>query len=272
MGTHTKDKIVSSKVNLQTYAQILKIARGAKISIYNIVQTIVGCIVKVFCEREPMSDEVREVFYKFVDLDRAKNGFSLAAPILHDLQMTKCLAIISMKKKEIPEIVLLEKDGEQITENKNNDEILTVFLQAFSPKILRGLQKIMQQENFHNLTDALFFAIHETAVDPGDVLHDEVLQIFEETNNLSYTASPEIGSRKDVDNMPQSCFELKARKRPYTLSFEVQEKMREKQRQKEELKTLQYTEDLQQLKQRRAGVEFVRLNEYEDETFCFDDD
>ena len=248
MGVH-KDKILNTKVNLRSFAKLQAISQRANISIYKILQTVIDCVLKVFCEREPISDEMREVFYKFIDFDKAKNGFSFVSPDmdLQNLNMSKNLAIVTYRKKKIPEVVLIERNGEQMTENRNNDEILSVFMQAFSPKILRGLQSIMQTEKFHNLTDALFFAIHETAVVPGDVLHDEVLQIFDEANNITYTASPEFENSKDVDNMPQSRFEMKARKRPYNLSFEAQEKIRERQKQKEDCETVQYFDNLEQI-------------------------
>ena len=109
------------------------IAERANIKVYKLLQIVVDCYIKTFCESEPINDYMREILCKFIDIDRAKNGFSLIAPTLQNLNMSKCFAIVSKAKSTIPEIVLIEKEGDSITQNINSDTILTEFLQAFSP-------------------------------------------------------------------------------------------------------------------------------------------
>ena len=222
------DKVINTKINIRTYAQLRAIADRANLTIYNILQSVIDCFVKCFCEREPINDYMREILCKFIDIDRAKNGFSLLAPTLRDLSMSKCLAIVSKAKKTIPEIVLIEKDGDSITENLNSDAILTEFLQAFSPKILRGLQKIKESENMHNLTDALLYATNETAY-PKDPLHNEIEQLFSEANNcaicaqLQPTGAHRGARQKQIENLCAGDFEPKNYKRPYTRQYKESE-------------------------------------------------
>lgn len=223
-----KEKVVNTKVSFRTFEQLKVIAKRANVSIYTILQVVVNCFVKVFCEREPMTDEMREILYKFTDFDRVKDGFCLSAPILGNVRMSKCLAIVSKQNKDISEIVLIENENDTLTENRNNDEILAIFLQAFSPAILRGLRSIMQTEKMHNLTDALFFAIRETTPAPGDLIHEEVRELFEDADEFVCGESPM--TKPAVDNMPASRWEFGTHKRQYTKSFEAfeREQMKDK--------------------------------------------
>ena len=172
-----KFNVIGTKISPHAFEQINAIASRAHVSVYSLLQVVIDCYIKVFCCSEPISDYMREVLYKFTDFDRAKRGFSFVSATLRNLSMSKCLAIVSAPKKEIPEIVLLEKEGENITENRNSDQILTEFLQAFSPKVLRGLQTIMRKEKAHNLADALIYAVNE-AIAPEETLHDEINALF----------------------------------------------------------------------------------------------
>ena len=172
-----KFNVIGTKISPHAFEQINAIASRAHVSVYSLLQVVIDCYIKVFCCSEPISDYMREVLYKFTDFDRAKKGFSFVSHTLRNLSMSKCLAIVSAPKKEIPEIVLLEKEGENITENRNSDQILTEFLQAFSPKVLRGLQTIMRKEKAHNLADALIYAVNE-AIAPEETLHDEINALF----------------------------------------------------------------------------------------------
>lgn len=223
-----KDKVINTKINIRTYAQLRAIADRANLTIYNILQSVIDCFVKCFCEREPINDYMREILCKFIDIDRAKNGFSLLAPTLRDLSMSKCLAIVSKAKKTIPEIVLIEKDGDSITQNINSDAILTEFLRAFSPKVLRGLQMIQEREQMHNLTDALHFAINEIA-QPKDPLHSEIEQLFIDANNCiccaeaTGTGCQRGKSKKQIENLSAGAFEPKNYKRPYNKQYKEYE-------------------------------------------------
>lgn len=224
----TDYKVINTKINPRAYAQMRAIAERANIKVYALLQIVVDCYIKTFCEREPINDYMREILCKFIDMDRAKNGFSLIAPILRNLSMSKCLAIVSQAKKTIPEIVLIEKDGDSITQNINSDAILTEFLRAFSPKILRGLQMIKEREQMHNLTDALHFAINEIA-QPKDPLHSEIEQLFTDANNLVLSAEIQPieaqrgKSRKQIENLSAGDFEPKNYKRPYTRQYKESE-------------------------------------------------
>ena len=172
-----KFKVIGTKISPLAFEQINAIADRAHVSVYSLLQVVIDCYIKVFCECVPISEYMQEILYKFTDFDRAKNGFSFVSATLRNLSMSKCLAIVSAPKKQIPEIVLLEKEGENITENRNSDQILTEFLQAFSPKVLRGIQTIMRNEKAHNLTDALIYAVNE-AIAPEETLHDEINELF----------------------------------------------------------------------------------------------
>ena len=222
------EKVINTKINIRSYAQLRAIADRANLTIYNILQSVIDCFVKCFCEREPINDYMREILCKFIDIDRAKNGFSLLAPTLRNLSMSKCLAIVSQAKKTIPEIVLIEKDGDSITQNINSDAILTEFLRAFSPKILRGLQIIKEREQMHNLTDALHFAINETAT-PKDPLHSEIEQLFTDANNLVLSAEIQPieaqrgKNRKQIENLSAGAFEPKRYKRTYNKQYKEHE-------------------------------------------------
>lgn len=216
------EKVVNTKVSFRTFEQLKAIAKRTNVTIYTILQVVVNCFVKVFCEREPITDEMREILYKFTDFDRVKDGFCLSAPILGNVRMSKCLAIVSKQNKNISEIVLIENEKDTLTENRNNDEILTIFLQAFSPAILCGLRSIMKAEKMHNLTDALFFAIRETTPAPGDLIHEEVRELFEDADEFV------CGERKMikpvVDNIPASRWEFGTHKRQHTKNFEAFER------------------------------------------------
>ena len=222
------DKAISTKIHINKYAQLQAIADRANITIYNILQSTIDCYIKCFCESAPINDYTRELLSKFIDIDRAKNGFSLIAPYLRNLSISKCLAIVSKAKKTIPEIVLIEKDGDNITENLNRDAILTEFLQAFSPKVLHSLQKIKDSEKMHNLTDALLFATNEIA-HPKDPLHSEIEQLFSEANNcaicaqLQPTGAHRGARQKQIENLCAGDFEPKNYKRPYTRQYNESE-------------------------------------------------
>ena len=224
----TDYKVINTKINPRAHAQMRAIAERANIKVYALLQIVVDCYIKTFCEREPINDYMREILCKFIDMDRAKNGFSLIAPTLRNLSMSKCLAIVSQAKKTIPEIVLIEKDGDSITQNINSDAILTEFLRAFSPKILRGLQMIKEREQMHNLTDALHFAINEIA-QPKDPLHSEIEQLFTDANNLVLSAEIQPieaqrgKSRKQIENLSAGAFEPKNYKRPYNRKYKEHE-------------------------------------------------
>ena len=214
------DKVINTKISLKAYAQLCAITDRANIKIYTILQCVVDCFIKCFCESEPINDYMREMLSKFVDIDRAKNGFCFCAPLLQNLEMTKCLAIVTKAKKTIPEIVLIQTENGKVTENHNSDKILTEFLQAFSPKILHGLQRIKKSEKMHNLTDALLFAVNEIAY-PKDPLHSEIEQMFTDINNAVYhdedAHAKQTGrkGKKQLENLCASAFELKQYKRPY---------------------------------------------------------
>ena len=222
------DKVINTKIHIRTYAQLRAIADRANLTIYNILQNVIDCFIKCFCEREPINDSMREILCKFLDLDRAKNGFSLIAPTMQYISMSKCLAILSRTKKTIPEIVLIEKDGDSITQNMNSDAILTEFLQAFSPKILHGLRKIQDKEKLHNLADALLLATNEMA-HPKDPIHSEIEQLFSEANNCAISAQIQPtgahkGAReKQIENLCAGDFEPKNYKRPYTRQYNESE-------------------------------------------------
>lgn len=224
----TDYKVINTKISPRAHAQMRAIAERANIKVYALLQIVVDCYIKTFCEREPINDYMREILCKFIDMDRAKNGFSLIAPILRNLSMSKCLAIVSQDKKTIPEIVLIEKDGDSITQNINSDAILTEFLRAFSPKILRGLQMIKEREQMHNLTDALHFAINEIA-QPKDPLHSEIEQLFTDANNLVLSAqiqpteAQRDRNRKQIENLSAGAFEPKNYKRPYNRQYKEYE-------------------------------------------------
>lgn len=212
------DKVINTKVNIRAYEQLQAIAARKNITIYNVLQSVLDCFAKCMCEREPINDYMREILCKFIDIDRAQNGFSLLAPTLRDLSMSKCLAIVSKAKKTIPEIVLIEQDGDSITQNINSDAILTEFLRAFSPKILHGLQTIKEREEMHNLTDALLYAINETAT-IKDPLHNEIEQLFAEANNcaicaqLQPTGASKGQRQKQIENLCAGDFAPKNYKR-----------------------------------------------------------
>ena len=224
----TDYKVINTKISPRAHAQMRAIAERANIKVYALLQIVVDCYIKTFCEREPINDYMREILCKFIDMDRAKNGFSLIAPNLRNLSMSKCLAIVSQAKKTIPEIVLIEKDGDSITQNINSDAILTEFLRAFSPKILRGLQMIKEREQMHNLTDALHFAINEIA-QPKDPLHSEIEQLFTDANNLVLSAqiqpteAQRDRNRKQIENLSAGAFEPKNYKRPYNKQYKEYE-------------------------------------------------
>ena len=217
-------KVIATKVTKRAYIQLKAIAERANIKVYALLQIVIDCYIKTFCEKEPINDYMREILCKFIDIDRAKTGFSLIAPILRNLSITKCLAIVSQAKKTIPEIVLIEKDGDSITQNINKDAILTEFLQAFSPKILRDLQMIQEREQMHNLTDALHFAINEIA-QPKDPLHSEIEQLFTDANNLVLSAEIQPTgaqrgkSKKQLENLCAGAFEPKNYKRTYCRQY-----------------------------------------------------
>ena len=224
----TDYKVINTKINPRAHAQMRAIAERANIKVYALLQIVVDCYIKTFCEREPINDYMREILCKFIDMDRAKNGFSLIAPTLRNLSMSKCLAIVSQAKKTIPEIVLIEKDGDIITQNINSDDILTEFLRAFSPKVLRGLQMIQEREQMHNLTDALHFAINEIA-QPKDPLHSEIELLFTDANNLVLSAQIQPTetqrgrNRKQIENLSAGEFEPKNYKRPYNKQYKEYE-------------------------------------------------
>ena len=190
-------KMIATRINPKSFAQLQAIAERANLKVYYILQVVIDCIIKVFSYSESISNETQEILYKFCDLDRAKKGFSFTGIDLQNLEFSKCLAIISKKGKDIPGIIELEKDGENITENRNTDDILTTFLQAFSPKILRGLQEIKETDKMHNLTDALYFAINNSKV-LKDPLHDEILELFNDANNA--TQSTQVQSEQEQRN------------------------------------------------------------------------
>ena len=222
------DKVINTKVSIRAYEQLQAIAARKNITIYNVLQSVLDCFAKCMCEREPVNDYMREILCKFIDLDRAQNGFSLLAPNLRDLSMSKCLAIVSKAKKTIPEIVLIEQDGDSTTQNVNSDAILIEFLQAFAPKILHSLQKIKDREEMHNLTDALLYAVNETAT-IKDPLHSEIEQLFAEANNCAICAQLQpTGARKgqrqaQIENLCAGDFAPKNYKRPYNRQFDESE-------------------------------------------------
>ena len=215
-----QEKVINTKISHKAHAQLCAITDRANIKIYTILQCVVDCFIKCFCESEPINDYMREMLSKFVDIDRAKNGFCFCAPLLQNLKMTKCLAIVTKAKKTIPEIVLIQTENGKVTENHNSDKILTEFLQAFSPKILHGLQRIKGNEKMHNLTDALLYAVNEIAY-PKDPLHSEIEQMFTDINNAVYydedAHAKQTGrkSKKQMENLCASAFELKQYKRQY---------------------------------------------------------
>lgn len=217
-----KEKILGTKVSFRSFEQLKAIEKRTNVSIYKFMQVVVNCFLKTFCEREPISDETREILYKFTDFDKMKSGCCTVAPIFEKWKMSKFLAFVQDKNKTIPELVLIENDKNTLTENRNNDEILTIFLQAFSPAILRGLRSIMKAEKMHNLTDALFFAIHETTPAPGDLIHEEVRELFEDADE--FVCGERQMTKPAVDNMPASRWEFGTHKRPYTKSFEAFER------------------------------------------------
>ena len=224
----TDYKVINTKISPRAFAQMRAIAERANIKVYKLLQIVVDCYIKTFCESEPINDYMREILCKFIDIDRAKNGFSLIAPTLQNLNMSKCFAIVSKAKSTIPEIVLIEKEGDSITQNINSDTILTEFLQAFSPKILHYLQKIKNSERMHNLTDALFYATQEIAC-PKDPLHNEIEQLFTDANNSVISAQIQPISaqknikRKCIENLCASDFEPQNYKRTHNRHYDEYE-------------------------------------------------
>lgn len=214
-----KDKVVNTKIYRNKFDTIKAITEKSGISIFRFLQTVLDCFYKCFCDGEPITEETREIISKFIDFERTKNGFSLIAPNKRDIRFSKCLAILNVNGKEIPELLLLEKDGDNITENLNRDRILIEFLSAFSPPILRKLKSIQKAEKTRNLIDALNLAVFSSSDLPEDTLHNEIMELFEESDNIVLSADLK---HNNTDNLPSGAFDKIGKyKRPYTLTKEM---------------------------------------------------
>lgn len=236
-----QDRILATKIYKDKFETIKIIAEKSGFSIYRFLQIILDCFYKCFCDGEPITEETREVISKFIDIERAKNGFSLIAPNKGDLRFSKCLAIININGKEIPEILLIEKDGDNITENLNRDKILIEFFSAFSPPILRKLKSIQKAEKSRNLTDALNLAVFSSSDLPEDTLHNEIMELFEESDNIVLSAD---SKHKNTEDLPSGAFdEIGKYKRTYTRRKEFTTPERGEE---EKFLPLEYVESLQE--------------------------
>lgn len=258
---------IGTKVTFEALEQMKTISKVTGVSIYVFLQVIIDAVLKTLFTEDVQNESVNEILRLFVDFKKAKDGFTLLSPTVQNLFVSQILGIIQQKDKSVPEVVAIRMNdaGEMMT-NRNNDEILKTFLCAFSPALLEKLEKIKVEYSKGTLTAALAFAICE-AMPSESTISDEIKSLFEDANTIvcsSDFSKPERTKEAErtaqIENLSSGVFENVPCK--YTRGrnweeFERQESKKAAQR---------------QLEQRRAGVEFVSLNEYEDETFCFDDD
>lgn len=250
-GTKT-EKVVNTKISYDAFQRLQKVTSKANISIYNFLQIVIDCFYRCFCGNEPVTEEMREILDKFINLERSRNGFSLIAPYLRDIEFSKFLAILSKKNKGVPEIVLIQKEGDSVSQNLNRDEILSAFLLSFSPRLLRDLRSIQQTEKLTYLTDALNLAIRPASVLPEDIIHNEIMELFEDANNIVIVNNE--GGRNGDNITSGSLGEIGRYKRKHNKSFSGYESEETKRRESPD--PLDYADSLQEIEESFSETEY----------------
>lgn len=175
-------RVIATKIDPESFEQISAISECAGVKNYNLIQTILDCVIKTLCKAEIPNRYASEILRSFADFSKVRGGFSFINPNILNIETASIIALAdgrtTRKKSRILEPVLISKkeDG-GFSVVTNGDRLLSVFLGCFSPAILHKLQKVKTQYKLNSLSDSLRFALDETLGDP-DPISDEIKELF----------------------------------------------------------------------------------------------
>jgi len=174
---------IGTKLSKSSFEQVKATAERGNFQIYNFLQVIIEAVLKTLCFDDVPNEYVKRVVRDFVELPKVRDGFALCAPNSDErlLHVSESLVFVKKGKRKFPEAVLLKTDKNgDVHLKRQEDEILTAFLQAFSPSTLAALERVREEQETHNLTSALKLCVAEMTPE-RDLIEEEVRELFSDT-------------------------------------------------------------------------------------------
>lgn len=173
---------IATKIHIEAYAQLQKIAQKTGLKVYNMLQYVIECYLRYYSEDEPITDNMQKVVDGFANFRTLKESFLFCQP-MPMFYADSCLFFMKNKNKPQMQPILIKKANDEYLQTINKDEILKVFLLSFMPEVLTDLQDLKDRHNMLSLADAVLFAIKEQTDPKRYDITAEIKELFSDNAN-----------------------------------------------------------------------------------------
>lgn len=198
--------VISTKIPPKAKEKLTKIAKGWNLSCYELFQALLLVIIRYFDKETIISEELNSVVQAFLnELSTYKDSFNpLGITAYNKEKIDSAILFAKTKDNQIPQLFAVYKDENgTIKDNYNIDDLLSMFLNSFDPKILELLNK----ENKNNSNFSLAQTLHDLVIrgilaDKKDEIKEDIKTMFSDVrictgqkinNDVFYKRKKNIG-------------------------------------------------------------------------------
>lgn len=182
MAERSKYTVISTKIPPLAKEKLIQIAQGWNLSCYELFQALLLVIIRYFDKETTISEEMNTVVQAFLrELSNNKKRFNPLAIKSHkEEKINKAIFFATTKENQTPQLIAIKRDGNgNFKENYNIDDMLSMFLNSYDPKILKLLKNESKKKNNFGLAQTL----HELIVkgilaDNKENIEDEIRSMF----------------------------------------------------------------------------------------------
>lgn len=176
-------KLVATKVKPADREKFGAIAQGFNMTSYELVQALVLALVRYFDKDSLVTYEHNIMLTTFCDLFMSTgdsfNPLSLNGKDRREIG--KAIVFVNSKQSDRPQVMAIAKDGKgNLTESYNVDKMLTDFLRATDPEVLKVLTTERERSDNFSLSHTLHDLVLSRAAKPADIIESEIKELFDD--------------------------------------------------------------------------------------------
>lgn len=174
---------IATKISLTDKQKLCAIANGFQMSFYELLQSLLLAIVRYFDTDTLISHESDTMLKAFANVMFATAGsFSPLAIKGHQQQSVKsAILFVQRKDGQQPQTIAIGKDGQgRLTETYNTDKMLTDYLQATDPEILKVLEDERKRMELFSIGHVLHELILQASTEPKETIGEEINALFDD--------------------------------------------------------------------------------------------
>ena len=196
VGTYTAEKMrakhtpqsgyyttIATKISRSDKQKLCNIAGGFGMSFYELLQALLLAIVRYFDQDSLISYESNTMLNAFATVMFSTAGsYSPLSIKGHERERIKnAILFVERPNNERPQMLAVSKnDDGDLMESYNFDTMLTDFMEAYDPELLKLLEDERKRLGYFSIGHALHELLLRRATPPADKMSDEINTMFQD--------------------------------------------------------------------------------------------